>query len=302
MSRIITDKYTDKLNELIEEFNQSTNLTSLVNFFKDEIEKDQIRKWNRNRKIFSPKNLEKINELIYSYELKRIFAYLSNIVEGFKGQYLHIHLNVDLSENLIDNLITLAAWDALSQGSYDEGILNDQINSLNLKNARPLQALNNNGHSLNQIYRESYGLQHKLKLFEKIKSLKNNNPKRGILLNLNTIGDEHVYLSDFSKFPASLNTYINFGESIQYIYDLYDSILENTNTIINMFPAERGKNVWSQDFIKENIDAWNQLPGFNFNKVITITSGEKTPEALLEMRRQKKFQAEEIYFIFSFEF
>ena len=39
----------------------------------------------------------------------------------------------------------------------------------------------------------------------------------------------------------------------------------------------------------------------NFKKVITITSGEKRPEALLEMHIQKKFQAEEIYTIFSFE-
>ena len=39
----------------------------------------------------------------------------------------------------------------------------------------------------------------------------------------------------------------------------------------------------------------------NFKKVVTITSGEKTLEALLEMQKQNKFQADEIYTLFPFE-
>jgi hypothetical protein len=94
---------------------------------------------------------------------------------------------------------------------------------------------------------------------------------------------------------------VNFGDSLQDIYEKNNSILQNISTIISLFPAERGRNIWHSDYISENINAWNQLSEFNFNKVITITSGEKTPEGLLEMQKQKKFQSEEIYTIFSFE-
>lgn len=299
MSRLITNEYTDKLEKLINEFEQSTKLTSLINFFVDEIKKDQNRKGNK--KIFSIKDFKKLNEIIDSYNLKRIFAYINIIIKSYKGKYLRIHLNVDLSENLIDNLITLTAWDAISEGLYDDSIIDEQIKTLKLKTALPLEATNNNGHSLNQLYRERYGLQHKLKLIDKIKSLKNTIPQSGMLLNLNKTAGNSVCLSEFSLFPESLNTLINFGNSLQYIYNNNTSILQNIGTIINLLPAERGKNIWHSDFVSENINRWNELPEFNFSKVITITSGEKTTESLLEMYKQKKFQAEEIYTVFPFE-
>ena len=297
MSSIITHNYIKKLNGLINEFDYAPNLLSLFDFFIEQVQKDQTRIGNRNRKIFSTKDLKKINELKDSVELKRIIAYLNNIVKGFKGHYLHVHLNIDLSESLIDHLITLTAWDTLLQGLFDDDILNDQINSLKIRNARPIEALSNNGHSLNQIYRETYGLQHKLKFIEKIKDLNNNNQKSGILLNLNKSGDEHVYLSDFSKFPDSLNTFVNFGYGRKDIFkEMGREKVERLSTIVNLFPSITGKNIWYKDFLSDEINRYN-----NFKKVITITSGEKTPEALLEMRRQKKFLAEEIYTIFSFE-
>ncbi len=293
MSRIITDNYFDKLNALIEEFEQSTNLSSLVNFFVNEVQKDQNRKGNQ--KIFSTKDFQRVNELIDSQDLKRIFAYISNIVKGFKGQYLHIHLNVDLSENIIDNLITLAVWDALSQGLYDEGILDEQINSLKIKTARPLEPLNNNGHLLNQIYRERYGLQHKLKFIEKIKSIKKNNQKSGILINLNSSAGSCVNLSEFSICPESLNTYVNFGNSRKNIFkEMGREKVERLSMIINLFPSITGKNIWYKDFISDEINRYS-----NFKKVITLSSGEKTPEALLEMQKQKKISGRrDLHYIF----
>ncbi len=72
--------------------------------------------------------------------------------------------------------------------------------------------------------------------------------------------------------------------------------VERLSMIINLFPSITGKNIWYKDFMSDEISRYN-----NFKKIITITSGEKTPEALLEMQKQNKFQAEEIYTIFSFE-
>ena len=72
--------------------------------------------------------------------------------------------------------------------------------------------------------------------------------------------------------------------------------VERLSLIINLFPSITGKNIWYKDFMSDEINRYN-----NFKKIITITFGEKTPEELLEMQKQKKFQAEEIYTIFSFE-
>src|SRR5690554_5375617 len=104
MSRIITDKYNEKLNTLIDEFETSANLRSLVDFMVEEVQKDQNRKVNRNQKVFSPKDIAKLNEIKDSEELNRIFAYINLIIKAFSEQYLHIHINADLSETLIDNL------------------------------------------------------------------------------------------------------------------------------------------------------------------------------------------------------
>ena len=295
MSRIITNNYIEKLNNLINEFDYPPNLSSWVDFFLEEVKKDQNRKGNKN--IFPTKDLQKVNELIDSDDLKRIFAYISNIGKEFKGQYLHIHLNVDLSEKLIDNFITLTGWDALSKGLYDNGILDAQINSLKIKIARPIEPLNNNGHLINQVYRERYGLQHKLKFIQKIKSLPDKTANNGLLLNLNTSANSHVNLSEFSLCPESLNTFVNFGNSRKDVFkEMGREKVERISIIINLFPSITGKNIWYKDFMCDEIKRYN-----NFKKIITITSGEKTPEALLEMQKQNKFQAEEIYTIFSFE-
>jgi hypothetical protein len=101
--------------------------------------------------------------------------------------------------------------------------------------------------------------------------------------------------------PKALNSYINFGESLQSLYDKNNAILSRVDTIINLFPAITGSNIWYHDFITESIKQWNRLGEFNFKKVITITVGEKTPESLLDMQKQNKFQAAEIYTIFPFE-
>ncbi|WP_430399096.1 hypothetical protein [Flavobacterium sp.] len=302
MSRIITDNYINKLNDLIEKLESSQIFCSLLDFFIDEVKKDQNRKGNRNQKVFSVKDLEKLNEIKKCDELNRIFDYINIIIKAFSGQYLHIHINANLSDYFLDNLTSLFAWKTLVGCSYDEDFLDNEINFLKkVTKSDLLMPSDNNGHATNQIFRKRHGLKHKLKFIEKIKSINSNNQKNGLLLNFNSSAGKCVNLSDFSIFPKSLNTYVNFGNSLQNIYDIDDFILQNIGTIISLFPAERGKKVWYSDFISENINAWNQLPGINFTKVITITSGEKTPEALLEMYKQNKFQSEEIYTVFSFE-
>ncbi len=302
MSRIITNNYIEKLNGLINEFESSPKLCSLIDFFLEEIQRDQNRKGNRNQKIFSSKDLDKLNELKNSDKLKRFFAYINIIIQTFPGKFLHIHINTDLLETIYENLITLFIWKALVDSTFDSDYIDNEIIALNIETKRDLNMpYDNNRHSTNQIFRKRHGLKHRLKFIENINSRTNNTSNSGLLLNLNSNAYCHVKLSDFSEFPFPLNTYLNFGNSLQNIYNSNKTVLQTIRTIINLFPAERGHNVWYQDFIKQNIDAWNQLPEFNFEKVITITSGYKTNEALLEMQRQNKFQAHEVYTIFSFE-
>ena len=45
MSRIITNNYIEKLNGLINEFESSPKLCSLIDFFLEEIQRDQNRKF-----------------------------------------------------------------------------------------------------------------------------------------------------------------------------------------------------------------------------------------------------------------
>ena len=298
MSKIITDNYINKLNELTEELEQSTNLTSLVNFFEEEVKKDQNRKGSRNQKVFSANNLVKLREIKHSVELRRIFVYTNIILKAFTGQYLHIHINADLSENLVDNLITLFAWEASVNCTYDKDFLDHEINFLKIESKRDLIMPNdNNGHATNQIFRKRYGIKHKLKFIEQIKSLPDKTENNGLLLNLNTSANSCVNLSEYSICPESLNTFVNFGVSRKEIFKVMGrEKVESLSMIINLFPSITGKNIWYKDFMSDEINRYN-----NFKKIITITYGEKTPEALLEMQKQKKFQAEEIYTIFSFE-
>jgi hypothetical protein len=298
MSKIITENYIVKLNEHIEELEQSTNLTSLLNFFEDEVQIDQIKKGSRNQKIFSGNNLVNLREIKDSVELRRIFGYTNIIFKAFTGKYLHIHINSELSQSNVNNISTLFAWKSLVECSYDEVILDYQLSKLKTETKSDLiMPSDKNGHETNHIFRKRFGLKHRLKFIEKIKSLSTSNSNNGLLLNLNKSARDCVNLSDFSVFPDSLNTFVNFGNSRRDIFkEMGREKVERLSLIINLFPSITGKNIWYKDFMCDEINRYN-----NFKKIITITFGEKTPEALLEMQKQKKFQAEEIYTIFSFE-
>jgi hypothetical protein len=297
MSKILTDQYIDKLNRLINEFEQSPHLTYLLDFFLNNVEKDQKQNVNRNQKIFSLNEFEKLKEISRSSELKRIFAYIKIIIKTFEKKNLQIHINVDLPEKLIENIIALFAWDVYVHAKYDNGLLEKEIYSLNMKTSRELNLLDDNGHSENKLRRERKGWRHRLKLIEQIKSFSDYVSKNDILLNLNTSAESCVYLSEFSVCPESMNTFVNFGNSRKNIFkEMGQEKVERLSMIINLFPSTTGKNIWYKDFMSDEINRYN-----NFKKIITITFGEKTPEALLEMQKQKKFQAEEIYTIFSFE-
>jgi hypothetical protein len=275
---------------------------SFINFCIEEINKDQSRKGNRNQKLFSSNDAQKLQDIKKSKILKRIFAYINILLKVFPGKYFHIHINVDLSENISDNLVTLFSWNTLINSEFDKNILNTELKKLNLETKKDIIIpFDNNARTKNQKFKERYGLNHKLKFLTTIKNTNNHHPSGGLLLNINAGSTNCVNLSEFSSFPESIDSYINFGSSLQDIYENNDNILKNISTIINLFPAERGRNIWYHDFLAENINNWNQFPEFNFKKVITITSGYKTPEALLEMQKQNKFQTEETYTLFSFE-
>jgi hypothetical protein len=303
MSRIITNNYFTKLNQILNAFEITPNLRNLIEFFLEDITKDQNRLRNRNQKIFTSNDLIKLNEIKSDEKLKTIYSYINILIKNFNRQYLHIHINEDLSENMTDNLVSIISWGALSESIYDDNILSNEIGFLKTEIKRDLIIpYDNNGHLTNQIFTKRLGLIHKLNFFEKIINLSQNTGNNGLLINLNTTANVCVNLSDFSIFPESINTFINFGNNLQSIYDRNNSVLQKISTIINVFPAERGKNIWYHDFIMENINAWNQLPEYNFSKIITVTSGKKNSEELLQMRKLNKFQSEEFYPIFSFEF
>ncbi len=302
MSKIITDDYLNKLNELIAESQISSNFYSFLIFFRNEIERDQKRIGSRNRKVFSRNHLEKLIEIQESNDLKRIYAYLKIIIEKFTGHYLHIHINAELSESTINNIVSLFAWEALVNCSYDNDLVLKEINDLTTATSSSLVLpANNSQRIINQKYKERYGLSHRLKFTKTINNLPESNLNKGLLLNLNSSAVDCVNLSDYSIFPNALKTYVNFGKDLQFIFDERNDILQNISTIINLFPAERGRNIWYQNFITETINAWNQFPEYEFTKVITITSGEKPPEKLLETQRRNRFQTDEMYTIFPFE-
>jgi len=302
MNRIITDNYKNKLNAIIDEYDIKPYLYDFIDFLLEEVKKDQIRKCNRNQKVFSKNHIYKLEGIKKSDELKRIFVYLNILIKKFNGKYLHIHINSDLNQSITDNLASLFAWQILIEAIYDKDILNSKIEDLKKETRSDLVlSTENNGHKINQVFRNRNGLKHRLKLFEKIKIVNNQNSNIGYLLNLNQSDFYCINLSEFSIFPEPIDSFVNFGLTLQSIYDNNNFILQNISMIISLLPAERGNNIWYSDFLSENINEWNKLPGFKFKKVITITSGKKTYEALLEMQVQKKFQAEEIYTIHSFE-
>jgi hypothetical protein len=298
MSRIITQNYFNKLNDLIKGFEQSSNLSSLVDFFIDEVRKDQNRKASRNQNVFSSNDFVKLIEIKSSEELRRIYAYTNIISKSFTDKYLHIHINADLSENLVENLITLFAWEGIVGSSQCKDLLLNETNYLNKKiSANLILPSNNNQHKINQIYRERFGIKHRLKFIEQINKLPENSANNGLLLNINTSNSKCVNLSEFSEFPETLNSYINFGDTLRNTFKkLGEDKVLRLSTIVNLFPSITGQSIWYKDFIRDEINRYN-----NFKKVITISFGEKTTEAILEMHKQNKFQADEIYTIFSFE-
>ena len=154
MSRIITDNYIEKLNGLIKEFEQEPYLTSFVDFFFTEVKKDQFQKVNRNQKVFSMNDIKKLTEIKGSTQLKRIFTYIKIIIELFEKQYLHIHINVDLSKSLIDNITALFAWEICTTANYDNVLLENELSNLSLKTNRELNLLDDNGHNENKLRRE----------------------------------------------------------------------------------------------------------------------------------------------------
>ena len=150
MSRIITINYINKLNLLIKDYELSQSFYSLLDFFVKEIQTDQERKTNRNQKIFTKSELLKIVEIKESIDLKRLFGYINLILKTFKGQYLHIHINSELSESIVNNLTTLFAWEALVECSYDEVNLDFQLSKLKTETKRDLiMPSDSNGHETN---------------------------------------------------------------------------------------------------------------------------------------------------------
>jgi hypothetical protein len=302
MSRIVNENYISKLNSTLEQFDFSDNLKSLIDFFDEQLKIDQFRKVSKNQKVFSMKDLDLLQQIEESSETRRIFAYLNKLINSFDGNYLQIHINIDLEEGVIDQLIFLLTWDALINSSLDGSRIKMDIESLDSEINRDLvMPSDNNKHRLNQLLREVKGKKFRKKLLQKLLNLACNQIDNGCLINLNRGASTLLNISEYSELPKALNSYINFGESLQSLYDKNNAILSRVDTIINLFPAITGSNIWYHDFITESIKQWNRLGEFNFKKVITITVGEKTPESLLDMQKQNKFQAAEIFTIFPFE-
>jgi hypothetical protein len=297
MGRIITNNYRTKLKSLFDNYQICPDLSSLVKFFSGEVQKDQNGIGNRNQKVFSKSDIERFNEIKNSDKIRLLFAYINIIIKEFPQQYLHIHINKDLSDSLIENLTSLMAWEVFVSSSYNEVSLENEVNSLELELKRELNLTGVSGHSENKLRRERKGWRHKLRLIKQIMRLESSCTKNGVLLNLNAGASKFVNLSEYSIFPESLNTYVNFGDNLRNIFIKMgqDKVLR-LSMILNLFPSTTGKSIWYKDFNRDQVHRYN-----NFKKVITITSGEKTLEALLEMQKQNKFQADEIYTIFSFE-
>jgi len=302
MSRIVGKNYIDKLNSTLEGFDLSDNLKSLIDFFKKQVEIDQSRKGSKNQKVFSMKDFNFLQQLKESSEIKRILAYLYKLINSFDGNYLQIHLNIDLEDNVTNQITFLLTWDALINSRFDDSQIKKDIEALESEINRDLiLPSDNNKHRLNQILREAKGKKYRKTFLQFFLNLTNNQIDNGWLINASKGASTSFNISEYSDLPNALNSYLNFGDTLQGIYDNNNTILSKVDTIINLFPAITGSNIWYQDFIAESINEWNQFDEIDFKKVITITLGEKTPESLSDMLKQNKFQVEEIYIIYPFE-
>ena len=224
------------------------------------------------------------------------------IIDSYTGQFLHIHININLSDEVLDNLITLFAWNISFDSLYDSILIEKEVEILKKKIEQDIVIpSSNNGHDINKLLKEKNGIKQRLKFLDYLKNSLPISSDKNILLNLNNGKQENVYLTDYNILPQALNSYLNFGDNMQTIYDNKISILSKIDKIINLFPILRGQNVWLQDYIKESVDLWNNDADINFNKIVTITAEEKPLDNLLNMQRDNKFQANEIYTIFPFE-
>lgn len=302
MSKIVNENYIDKLNSILEDFDFSDKLKSLIDFFDQQFIIDESRK--RNQKVFSVKVFNFSQQLEEFSDVRRILAYIYKLINSFEGKYLQIHLNIDIEDSVSNQIIFLFIWESLINSSFDKEQLKNDIEALKSEIKRDLiLPSDNNKHQVNQILRESKGIKFRRDYFEKILNLTNNEIDYGCgwLINTNKKTSTSFNFSEYLDIPNSINSYLNFGDKLQGIYDNNNSVLSRIDTIINLFPAITGSNIWYQDFIAESINEWNRLDEFNFKKVITITSGKKSSESLSDMLKQNKFQAEEIYTIYSFE-
>jgi hypothetical protein len=301
MSRIVNKSYFDKLHSTLDAFDFSDNLKSFIDFLIEQVEKDLSRKGSRNQKLFSEKDLNFLQQLRESSGLKKYLSYLYKLINSFDGKYLQIHINIDLDDAVSNQIIYFITWDALINSSFDQSSITKEIGALEAEINRPLlMPSNNNRHLTNQIFREAKGKKYRNTFLQKLLKLTNQNGY-GWLINVNKGASASLNISKYSELPNANNSYLNFGDPLQVIYDYNSEILSRVDKIINLFPAITGANIWYQGFIAESIDEWNRLGEFNFKKVITITTGQKSPEALFDMQKLNKFQAEEIYIIHSFE-
>jgi hypothetical protein len=301
MSSIVNENYIDKLNSTLEEIDLSDNLKSLIDFLGDQINIDQSRKGSKNQKVFSINDLDFLNQIKQSSEIKIILAYINKVIESFEGNYLQIHLNINIEDSVSNAIIFLLTSDALINSRFDENQIKMEIENLKSETNRPLIMTSNNKHLLNKMLKEAKGKKFRIKLLQKILSITKKQIDSGWLINTNKSASISFNISEYSQLPKASNSYLNFGETLQTIYDNNNRILSKVDTIFNIFPAIAGPSIWYYDFIAESINEWNRFDEFSFKKVITITSGEKNPESLLDMQKQNRFQVEEIYTIFSFE-
>lgn len=293
MSKIITIDYYNKLGVIL---GAKKMPNSIIDFFLKEIEHDQEKRVKR-KQVFSRKALENVRNFC---ALENLYPYLHIVVNAFQKHYLHLHINQDLTPDIKNNIITVFAWDLLMNASYDTSSLKHEIMELEQEIKPPIN-LGEGGGDENSLYKKRYGKKHRLKLLKKTDLINSESINKGTLLNLNNGMRSSVDFSEFSTFPPSLNTYINFGETLQDVYTKNNLVLEKIHTVINLFPAERGRSIWYYDFLMENIEKWNQLPNYAFDKVITITCGRKTADDLIRMQRENKFQSQETYIVFPFE-
>lgn len=303
MSTLFSAKYLNKLRILIDEFEISKNLNALLKFFLIEIEKDTSKKVNNRMKVFKSKKISFISEINKSNELMNIYKYLKIIIQkfnSFKDELnLVIHINSDLKENMIDNLISLFTWDIIINSKIDQNLLDNDINLLEKIIQKEIHANNN----IDFEYRKRYGQQHRIRLLKKLKEctlIDKDDYFAGLLININKSNEDLINLSEFSTFPQMRSNYINLGKSLQDIHNEKIINLMNINTIINVFPAMRGQSIWINDFSSENIKSWNELPDYNFNKLITITAGLKTYD-VLSQQKNDFYKNVEFYVIFENE-